>query len=324
VSNATAAGVAGRAPAAFEWNVRRIPVDGGTLAVARARHERVDGGHASHADQASQASAANPSDLTEPLVLLHGFTGSHRGWDGLLAELPAGVDVIAIDLPGHGDSDFGSDAAAFSMERTARAIASALDAESVSAATFVGYSMGGRLALYFALTFADRVRRLVLESTSAGLANASERAARRSDDEDLASYVLECGIEAFVRRWERSPVLAGERRLPEPLRRELHAHRMACSAAGLAASLRGMGTGTQPWLGERLAEISVPVLVVAGGNDEKFTSIARSMAAHVPRAELRVVADAGHNVHLERPAVFAGLLEEFMTANSTYDPEDTK
>jgi len=278
--------------AASGWQLHKIATPDGILAVA-------DYDGAAARDR-------------EPLVLLHGFTGSHRSWDAVAPALAVIGRCVAVDLPGHGGSDFGADPAKYSMERTAAALEAGLAACNARPATLIGYSMGGRLALYFAVTRPQQVRRVVLESASPGLATEAERAARRGSDDELARFVLERGIEAFVDRWESTPVLRAERRLPARTRARLRQARMQCSPAGLAASLRGMGVGQQPWLGDRLRSATMPALLMAGEEDAKFVEAARFMSRGLPDATVAIVPGAGHNVHLEHADEFARLVCRFV------------
>jgi 2-succinyl-6-hydroxy-2,4-cyclohexadiene-1-carboxylate synthase len=217
------------------------------------------------------------------------------------------------------------DRASFSLEATAIGVTDALARLGVSSCTLVGYSMGGRLALSVALAAASLVSRLVLESTSPGLEHESDRAARREADEDLARFACAHGIEAFVDRWEKTPVLAAERALDPRTRAELRDQRLRCDVAGLAASLRGMGTGSQPWLGEELGKLGMPVLLVTGAADAKFTQTSRQMAVHIPHVRHEIVPAAGHNVHLSKPELFAGLVERLADATArTSEPTSTR
>lgn len=271
------------------WTTHTIAVAGGALAL----HER--------------RPAVGAAEDGVPLVLLHGFTGSGRDWETVAALLP-GAHVFAPDLPGHGETEL--DGVGFAD--AADAVVAALAARAVPRFALGGYSLGGRLALQVALARPQHVTRLVLESASAGIAAPAERAQRRADDEALAEFALEHGIDAFVDRWERTPVLAGEARLPEAERAALRARRLRCRPAGLAASLRRLGTGVQPWLGARLGELRLPVLLVAGEDDAKFRGIAAALQAALPDARLAVAPGAGHNVHLEQPAWFAARLAAFL------------
>ena len=204
------------------------------------------------------------------------------------------------------------DAERCTFDAAASALEAALDAAGVTSCDLHGYSMGGRLALYFALTRPARVRRLSLESASAGLASASEREARMRADEQLARLAIDDGIERFVDRWERTPVLAAQLRLPAEERARVRALRLGNSVEGLAASLRGMGTGAQPYLGDRLAELQMPVLVMAGAEDAKFASIARDLTRGIADSRLALIPDAGHTPHLEQPQRWATALDSFI------------
>jgi 2-succinyl-6-hydroxy-2,4-cyclohexadiene-1-carboxylate synthase len=244
----------------------------------------------------------------EPLVLLHGFTGSRGSWWPVMPGLAGRYRVIAVDLLGHGSSDAPPQAGRYAMERVAEDMAALLDHAGVSQAHLVGYSMGGRLALYLALALPQRWRSLVLESSSPGLAAAEERTARAAQDEALAAFTETEGIDAFVDRWERLPLFASQQALPEAVRARQRQQRLNNRPAGLAGSLRGMGTGVQPSLWERLGELAAPVLLLAGEADEKFVAIARQMAEAIPHATLKTVPGAGHTIHLERPEAWLSLV----------------
>ena len=120
------------------------------------------------------------------------------------------------------------------------------------------------------------------------------------------------GIEAFVARWERTALFATQDRLPEEVRARLRAHRLANKPTGLANSLRGLGTGVQPPLWERLGELRLPCLVMAGELDAKFVGIAQKMADAIAGARIALVAGAGHTIHLEQPDAFTRLVMEFL------------
>ena len=172
--------------------------------------------------------------------------------------------------------------------------------------------MGARVALHLALAAPERVAGLVLESGSPGLADESERSARRASDEALAATIERDGVQAFVAHWEQLPLFASQQALPDEARAALHRQRLHNSVQGLAHSLRGMGTGAQVPLWSRLGEIDVPALLIAGALDEKYCQIGRAMAGAMPRARLAVVPSAGHAVHLERPDEFVRLVVGFV------------
>lgn len=253
----------------------------------------------------------------QTLVLLHGFTGSAAAWGSHLDTFAAsGMRVVALDLHGHGQSDAPTDAWRYGMEHCRADILAALRECEVGEgeAVLLGYSMGGRIALY--LAFSGYFRALILESASAGLADAAEREARRASDEALAASIEREGVAAFVDRWEQLPLFASQRALEASRREALRRQRLRNSAAGLANSLRGVGLGAQPALHEQLPALDLPVLLITGELDQKFCEIAAQMAQRLPRARWQSVAGAGHAVHLERPAEFDELVIAFVKKRS--------
>jgi 2-succinyl-6-hydroxy-2,4-cyclohexadiene-1-carboxylate synthase len=229
--------------------------------------------------------------MTADVVLLHGFTQTGRSWQAARHALAARYRSIAPDLPGHGDFAARRPASFAACDAYLRALGD-------DSFTLVGYSMGGRIALHAALSPGQRIDRLVLIGASPGLADAGERAARAAADAALADRIEAIGLEAFVREWEAQPLLAG---LPRGIGDIAHADRMRNTAAGLAAALRGLGTGVMPPLWDRLAELALPVELVVGERDEKFRAVAEAMAGLLSDARVHVVAGAGHAVQLEAP-----------------------
>src|SRR5258706_10931248 len=253
---------------------------------------------------------ARKSCLT--LVMLHGFTGSAAGWGSHLETLAAyGWRVIALDLPGHGQSDAPDEPQLYALEYCQQYILAALQELGVSQgeAVLLGYSMGGRIALYTA--FSGLFRALILESASPGLEDPAEREQRRISDEALAASIEHDGVQPFIERWEKLPLFASQKTLPLESRETLRRQRLQNTATGLAQSLRGVGTGVQPSQHARLPALHIPVLLIVGELDVKFTAIARHMAQALPQSQLRVIPGAGHTIHLERPEEFVSLVRDF-------------
>lgn len=250
------------------------------------------------------------------LLLLHGFTGNAQNWAFITEALKANHHLIAIDLPGHGRSAAPDTIAAYTMPSVATDITALLDHLDIARAHLLGYSMGGRLALYLALQYASRWSSLILESASPGLPTARERRERVARDEALAAFIEEQGIEPFVDRWEKLPLFSSQQCLPRPVRQAHRASRLNNHAHGLASSLRGMGTGVQPSLWEHLDKLQAPVLLIAGSLDPKFVDIGRKMSGQTPDARLEIVSDAGHTVHLEQPRRYLELLTAWLAEHA--------
>lgn len=229
--------------------------------------------------------------MPETIVLLHGFAGTRRAWDPVVAELPAQrYRPLAPDL--RGDRGFAGcveDVLALAPERF----------------VLCGYSMGGRLALHVALAAPERVTRLVLVATTAGIEDEAQRAERRAADDALAEFAEAEGIAAFAGRWQAQPLFAGT---PEPAAALWREDIMRCEPAEVAATLRTVGTGRMEPLWDRLGELTMPARVVVGERDAKFLALGERLAGALPDAELVVVAGAGHGIPREAPRAVAEVL----------------
>jgi len=246
------------------------------------------------------------------VLLLHGFMGSSADWRDVAAALEGRSRVIAVDLPGHGAAT-GLPDGAYTMAGAAEGILRTLDGLEIQRAFIVGYSMGGRLALYLALRHPDRCAGLFLESASPGLEDAGERVVRRRADEEKAARLEGGDLRGFLRDWYRQPLFAPLAR-DEALVRKTIEDKLRNDPLELTRSLRGMGTGNQPPLWTELPDLRVPTLVVAGELDEKFVGISRRMASLNPSIRVNVVPGAGHSVHAEAPTAYLSSLENFLFA----------
>jgi 2-succinyl-6-hydroxy-2,4-cyclohexadiene-1-carboxylate synthase len=236
--------------------------------------------------------------VSRDLVLLHGFTNTGACWNSVLTEVGERYRARAPDIRGHGSA---SARRPVTLQAVLDDIAAAAPPR---AFTLGGYSMGGRIALHAALAL-DGVERLVLIGASPGLEQREAREQRRAEDEELAGVIESSTIEEFARRWAQAPVLRG---LPEETAGAAHIDRLRSRPAGLAAALRGLGTGALPPLWDRLHELTMPVTLIAGERDGKFRAIAERMAAAIHDARVVVVEGAGHAVHLEAPEAVANEL----------------
>jgi 2-succinyl-6-hydroxy-2,4-cyclohexadiene-1-carboxylate synthase len=198
------------------------------------------------------------------------------------------------------------------MERTTRALLDLLDELDVERTAIVGYSMGGRLALYLALRHPERCSGLFLESASPGIEDAAERESRRNSDEEKSGRLESGGLESFLEYWYRQTLFASLSGHEEILERIIEA-RLRNDPGELARSLRGMGTGSQPSLWAELAVLEAPALAVAGELDEKYVGISTRMASLNPRIRAAIVSGAGHNVRLEAPEAYLALLKRFLS-----------
>lgn len=230
---------------------------------------------------------------------LHGFTQTRLSAHRFRSILTGSHDLWTLDLPGHGIHH----ELRCSLDEIADLIAEVLPDVPVDLG---GYSFGGRVALHVALRHRARVRRLVVVGASRGIADPALRAARRERDEALAQRIEHIGTDAFLEEWLAQPLFVSLS--PDRAEREARSR----EALGLAWSLRLAGTGTQEWLGPALATLPTPLLALAGHWDHKFAAEAEDIAHDAVNGRAMTIPDAGHAVHLEKPAETALWVEEFL------------
>lgn len=250
-------------------------------------------------------------DADKPLLTLHGFMGVGGDWLGLSDGLD-GRRLIAPDLPGHGCS-LNDDSAEFSMSAAAASVIALLDRLHVEQCALLGYSMGGRLALYLAVHYPQRVTHLILESSSPGIAAVADRDKRKAWDASIAARLRTEPFDAFLDSWYAMPLFATFRqhaRYDAAL-----AMRLQNDPRQLALSMEQMGTGSQPSLWAAWREIGLPTLLLVGEHDEKYVRISAEMHALNPAADRIVLPGLGHNTHFENGDLFAQTVNGWLAAN---------
>ncbi|MFD1030319.1 2-succinyl-6-hydroxy-2,4-cyclohexadiene-1-carboxylate synthase [Metaplanococcus flavidus] len=252
-------------------------------------------------------------DKEQTLVFLHGFTGSTATWHNLVPHF-AGYKIVLIDLLGHGLTDSPKDQERYAVELQLRDLEMLFERMGLQNFSLAGYSMGGRVALAYACAFPDKLSALVLESASPGLETEPQQNDRKKSDGELAKDIVSEGIAAFVDRWEEVPLFKTQETLPTSVKMAVREERLAQNPIGLANSLIGMGTGAQDSYWQAIRQLDLPVLLLTGSLDEKFTAIAEEMVGIMPKAVHREVL-AGHALHVEKPAEFATIVVEYLNIN---------
>ena len=245
------------------------------------------------------------------LVLLHGFMGDGHDWDETAAYFSEDFRILAVDLPGHGESLPVSDRY-ITITGVAVMLRDLFDTLEIDQAHVVGYSMGGRLALNFAVYFPERCLGVVAESASPGLETAKERLLRIKHDERLAERLEESGLDEFVHNWYEQPLFQSLKRFPKVLN-EMITRRLLNDPVELVNSLRMLGAGMMAPLWHKLADSKVPLLFIAGELDEKYRDVARRLGDLCPSAEVRIIPGAGHIVHVEQPMLFRRAIRKFLS-----------
>ena len=261
-------------------------------------------------------------NTSKPLILLlHGFMGDVHEFNEVISMLADDFCCLEVDLPGHGKTQIlstDSKYECYQMPNTANALIQLLDKLldklNVSECFLIGYSMGGRLALYLALHFPQYFTKVILESTSPGLATESERLARIQGDAQIARKISRIitreDFTIFLANWY-SQTIFGEIK-NHPQFSQLIEQRLQNNPEQLVRSLKMMGTGVQPSLWSKLATNKIPLLLLVGELDTKFREIQQC----TKYSQLRTIENTAHNIHFEKPLEFVKAAKNFLITDS--------
>lgn len=247
------------------------------------------------------------------LLFLHGFTGSLNDWKSVVPNFNQNFSSMGIDLIGHGISSSPDNVELYTAESIADQINIIISHTIKRKVIPIGYSMGGRAALTFAVKYPELTEALILESTTPGIKDQMLREERVKRDEEIASYIAAHTMEEFAEYWMDMEIFNTQRRFSEEKRKQLRQTRINNNHSGLINSLRGFGTGTMPALYKHLKYIKCKTLLITGELDTKFTDINKNIVNQFPDAEHRIVKNAGHNTHMEEPKRFVEIVNEFLT-----------
>jgi 2-succinyl-6-hydroxy-2,4-cyclohexadiene-1-carboxylate synthase len=243
--------------------------------------------------------------LLPPLLLLHGWMGNCDDYLEIIEVLKSRYYCIAIDLPGHGKTEVIGGDIGYGFIHTAKGIIQLLDSLGIDRCAIAGYSFGGRLALYLALEFPARFDRVMLESTSPGLATEIDRHARIIQDWQIIDRLETDNFANFVKYWYRQPIFSEIERHPDF--NKLIQRRIEINQPdNLIKSLVYAGLGMQPYLGDKLKIHTQPISLIVGELDRKFVEIGQTMERSCPQSTLTIIPDCSHNVHFQQPQAWIG------------------
>lgn len=254
--------------------------------------------------------ARKPNQPT--LVCLHGFTGTKATFR-FFEEYSFSYNLLAIDLPGHGQTDSYIHPFRYQMANVSQDLLELLTFLKIDSFSLLGYSMGARLALFLACQYPKKVNQLILEGGSPGLSMQKERQLRQWADQRLATFIVSHSLTEFVDYWQTIPLFQSQQDMPLSQQEAIRNERLSQVKFGLACSLWYMGTGVQPDLWPNLKQLQqIPTLLLVGELDQKFRKIAESMQNRQSTLEMEVVSEAGHCVHVERPEKFAEIVRSWL------------
>ena len=251
-------------------------------------------------------------NINKSLFLLHGFTGSSADWENVAFLFDSKYNVYAIDLIGHGKSESPSNVSLYSVESQIEQIKSIVEKLKGEKNILLGYSMGGRLSLAFALNFPELINGLVLESSSAGINSEKEREKRKETDLQLADMILNKPIEDFISSWMDQELFGTLKRFSNSKIEQLKKEKYKNNRTGISNSLRAFSTGVMPYYGNNLKSLKIPVLLLSGQLDSKYTKINSGLQKQFSKAKHTVIKTSGHNTHLEEPQNFIRTVNKFL------------
>lgn len=240
----------------------------------------------------------------KPLVCFHGFSESGSTWDGIGV---SGYRLIRIDSMGHGRSARPMELQPYTLTQMLSDLHRVIYAVAGERYALMGYSMGARLALVYALEYPKGVTHLVLESGSIGIEDEGERQERYLADKALGNRIREQDIQWFSETWAKLDIFKTQQSLPAKVQQQIQRRRLLNNPHALAFTLEGSGQGSMPYVGHRLSELTMPVCYISGELDMKYTAIGEQYFDDVHR----IVPQVGHNVHVEAPEVYRQILERF-------------
>lgn len=244
---------------------------------------------------------------TTPILALHGFTGSGLDFECFIPTTSARFSWYAPDLMGHGQTPISKNPLDYQFNAHLHYLD--LISEQISQPfILLGYSMGGRLALKYALERPHLIKQLILISSTPGILDNHERSLRQHTDELLAAKILTEGVAHFIEFWQEQDLIRSQKNIPSSIYQPMLKRKFRNNALGLANSLKNMGTGSMTPLWNRLHEIKFPVTLITGENDTKFTRIAHEIKHHVGHAEHEMIPNAGHEaIWAQNSSVMAAL-----------------
>jgi pimeloyl-ACP methyl ester carboxylesterase len=246
-----------------------------------------------------------------PVVLVHGFACGVRSWDPQVRALSRSRRVVTYDVRGHGLSEAPEDAAAYSQDISVQDLHGLLAHLKLRRVALGGLSMGGNIALNFALAHPEMVSKLIVADTGAGSESPGDWAA---SSQAYAQTLETHGMEAFADLAGASPLFARYLATSPAAERFIRSCLMTHRARGLAHTAREVLIKRPSIyaLEPRLRQLRVPTLLIVGEYDEPCLKTHRFMADCIQGSTHLVIRNVGHLTNLEAPAGFNAAVKRFL------------
>ena len=250
-----------------------------------------------------------------PMIFVHEFAGETASWEPQVRFFARRYRTIAFNARGYPPSDVPDDPAVYSQMQAAEDIKGVLDHLKIAKAHIVGLSMGGYATLHFGLTYPDRALSLVVAGAGYG-SKPEEREGFRRDSATIIERFEREGMEKVADTYAAGPTRVQFRDKDPQGYAEFHAMLARGSARGHALTMRGvqMMRPSIYELGDRMAKLEVPTLIMTGDEDEPCLDPAIYMKRTIPMAGLVIIPKSGHTINLEEPEAFNRAVLDFVTA----------
>jgi len=241
---------------------------------------------------------------------LHGFLGSSSDWQNIINNYFSNYYCIAVDLPGHGLSEIDESANSYDIENTAKYIVELIQSHNVKKCNLLGYSMGGRIAIYLAIYYSEYFDKIVIESAQPGIKDKIERMKRKNHDQILAENLESKSFHDFLDSWYNQSIFKTLKKHNNFA--NLRKSRLNNNPRNLAKSLLEIGAGVQPSLWQDLKKIENDCLLIAGEFDTKYQTIFSKMHKEIFSSKFIIIKNAGHNIHVENPDEFTKIVKKHL------------